>query len=265
MIGRLRNLLGKPGKDPNAGAPPPQASAATAPVPRHEDTAETERRLTVAVSDAERKGGDGVALGDALNMLADFMMKHRRVAEAEQALRRVLAIEEAAAPPRADRLVMALTNLASACSYRGTKAEAESLYRRAMERIDGGADIADALAVTVAENLVVLYAESGRYAECVPLQVRGVDLRERIHGPVDEALVTPLTNLVTIYRHLQRYPDAEAALRRLVALLESLRGPDHPDVAHQLHFLVDACFNQGRNAADMVNYYRTGGRENAGF
>ena len=24
-------------------------------------------------------------------------------------------------------------------------------------------------------------------------------------------------------------------------------------------------FNQGRNAADMVNYYRTGGRENAGF
>jgi tetratricopeptide (TPR) repeat protein len=31
-------------------------------------------------------------------------------------------------------------------------------------------------------------------------------------------------------------------------LLEHLRGPGHPDVAHDLHFLVDACFTQGQYA-----------------
>jgi hypothetical protein len=248
MINRLRSLFGKSGKEPDTGALAPQAPAAAAPAPSHEDTAETERRLTAAVGEAERRGGDGVALGDSLNMLADFRMKHRQPAEAEQVLRRVLAIEEAAAPIRSDRLVMALTNLAAACRYVGKKDEAESLHRRASERCDGNPDVADALAVTVVENLMVLYSEDRRYADCEPLILRSVVLRERMHGATDEMLVNPLVNLATIYRHLQRYGDAEATLRRLVALLERRRGPEHPDVAHQLHFLVDACFNQGRYA-----------------
>jgi tetratricopeptide (TPR) repeat protein len=247
MIGRLRSLFGKSGKEPTAGAAAPQAPAGAAPAPSQEETADIERRLTAAVSEAERTGGDGVALGDALNMMADFRMKHRQPAEGEQVLRRVLAIEEAVAPARSDRLVMALTNLAAACGYVGKKDEAESLYRRASERCDGNPDVADALATTVVENLMVLYSEDRRYADCEPLIVRSIVLRERMHGATDEMLVNPLVNLATIYRHLQRYPDAEAALRRLIALLEHRRGPDHPDVAHQLHFLVDACFNQGRN------------------
>src|SRR5262245_24724396 len=165
MIGRLRNLFGKSGTDSKGAVSATAAPAASAPAPSQEDTAETERRRKAAVTEAGRKGGDGVALGDALNMLADFMMKHRRVAEAEAALRRVLAIEEGTAPVRPDRLVMALTNLAAAAGYRGNKAEAESLYRRAAERCDGSAGIADALAVTVMENLAVLLAEDRRHAD----------------------------------------------------------------------------------------------------
>jgi tetratricopeptide (TPR) repeat protein len=247
MINRLRSLFGTSGKGPNAGAPAPQAPAAAALAPSQEDTAEIERRLTAAVGEAERKGRDDVALGDALNMLADFRMKHQQPAEAVQVLRRVLAIEEAVAPVRSDRLVMALTNLAAACRYVGKKDEAESLYRRASERCDGNPEVADALAVNVVESLMVLYSEERRYADCEPLILRSIALRERMHGATDEMLVTPLTNLATIYRTMRRYGDAETALRRLVALLERLRGPHHPDIAHHLHFLADTCFNQGRN------------------
>src|SRR5262245_65664517 len=166
MIGHLRNLFGKSGTESRAGPAASLAPAASAPAAAaQQEAADTERRLRAAVGEAERKGGDGVALGDAVNMLADFMMKHRRVAEAEAALRRVLAIEEGTAPARPDRLVMALTNLAAAAGYRGNKAEAESLYRRAAERCDGSAGIADALAVTVMENLAVLLAEDRRHAD----------------------------------------------------------------------------------------------------
>jgi hypothetical protein len=108
MIGRLRSLFGKSGKEPDAGTPAPPSPAATAPAPSQDETAEeTERRLTAAVVDSERRGGDGVALGDALMFLADFRMRQDRPAEAEPPLRRVLQIEAAAAPVRPDRLVMA--------------------------------------------------------------------------------------------------------------------------------------------------------------
>src|SRR5262249_50398589 len=105
MIGRLRNLFGKSGKEPGDETQAPPAPAATAPAPAAEDPAETEGQLRAAVADAERKGGDGVALGDALTYLANFLTHHDRSAEAEAPLRRVLAIEEGAAPGRPGRLV----------------------------------------------------------------------------------------------------------------------------------------------------------------
>src|SRR5215510_10811070 len=112
MISRLRNLFGKSSTEPKAGAPAPQTppAAAPEPAPSPEDVAETERRLTAAVAEAERKGGDGIALGDALMYLANFLIQQDRSTEGEAPLRRVLAIEEAAAPVRRDRLVMALAN-----------------------------------------------------------------------------------------------------------------------------------------------------------
>src|SRR5262245_520047 len=123
MIGRLRNLFGKSGTDPKAAAPGQQAAPAPAPTSQ-ETPADAERRLKAAVGEAERKGGDDVALGDALIYLANFMMQHNRPAEAEGPLRRVLAIEEAAVPARPDRLVSGLSNLASACRALGKKDEA---------------------------------------------------------------------------------------------------------------------------------------------
>src|SRR4030095_3961588 len=125
MIGRLRSLFGKSGKEPSAGAPAAQQTApAGAAVPNSDDAAETERQLTAAVTEAERRGGDGVGLGDALTFLANFLTHHDRSSEAEAPLRRVLAIEEAGAPGRPGRLVRALANLASTCRYLGKRAEA---------------------------------------------------------------------------------------------------------------------------------------------
>src|SRR5262249_21160042 len=127
MIGHLRSLFGKSATEPKAGASTQQAPAAGAPEPSQETPAEAERRLKATVGEAECRGGDDVGLGDALIYLANFLMQHNRPAEAEAALRRVLAIEEAAAPARPDRLVSGLANLASACRALGKKAEAEAL------------------------------------------------------------------------------------------------------------------------------------------
>src|SRR5262245_50556177 len=146
MIARLRNLFGKSGTESKGGTPAPQTPNTSEPTPSAEGPAETERQLTAAVTDAGRKGGDGIALGDALMYLANFLIQHDRSAEAEGPLRRVLAIEEGAAPGRPDRLVMALANLASPCRYLDKRAEAEHLYRPAAQLARGDRDVPDGVA-----------------------------------------------------------------------------------------------------------------------
>jgi len=142
------------------------------------------------------------------------LLEARRDAEAEAALRAILAEDAAHAPT--------LRRLAWICHRGGNNVEAGALLARSLEREPDNAD--------AQLNLGIVLAALGRDAEAEASYRRGLALKP--------ASVDGHNNLGVLLEHMGRYAEAEASYRRASELA--------PEAAHPLNNLAVLLKESGR-------------------
>jgi tetratricopeptide (TPR) repeat protein len=152
-----------------------------------------------------------------------------RLAEAEAALRRGLAIDEADRTPTAsrhrERRVLTLEVLASLAVMRSDSRVAESHLRRALSISETAPRLAGADVARVLTSLAGLLTERGDFREADGLASRARKLYEKTQGPQHAELADALTTLAAVRASRGELDEAQALLLRArrVAELENAR------------------------------------------
>jgi tetratricopeptide (TPR) repeat protein len=151
--------------------------------------------------------------------------------DAEDLLRKVLAIQEAQYG-NDDRMVAdTLDQLGVAISQQDRAAEAQPFHERAnaIRERTLGADHPDR--ATTLERLGLLASGSGKHDEAIALLRQAVALRRAGLGESHPLLGAALSNLGLALRRAKHDTEALSVQREALAVRERALGPDHPDVA----------------------------------
>lgn len=200
---------------------------------------------TRAVALADR-GGDSVALADALMELGNNLRAANRYAEAEPVLVRAVAMAQRTAGAAAPLSVRALTNLGRLQFETGRLRAAEETFERALalETRARGAESGDAAPVLV--RIGQTAASLRRYPEAEQTLLRAIALYQRRFGPNHAGLGVALSNLARVYRFTGRADEAEQVLLRAIAIHERAYGAEHQFVAHSRSDLARVYVAAGR-------------------
>jgi tetratricopeptide (TPR) repeat protein len=174
-----------------------------------------------------------------LNNLALLLMGTNRPGEAEQLLRRALAIDEKSSGTDHPSVAIHLNNLAGLLQASNRLAQAEPFYRRALaiDEKSSGTDRPD-LAIDL-NNLAGLLQATNRLSQAEPLYRRALAIDEKSSGTDHPDVATDLNNLAGLLRDTNRLAEAEPLYRRALAIDEQSYGPDHPTVAIRLNNLAE--------------------------
>ena len=175
--------------------------------------------------------GEETVLADYLTLAGLSLIDARQYAEAEDSIRRALALRERVLGSEHPDVAASCNNLAALYRAQGRYEAAEPLYQRALalrERVLGPEhpNVAQSC-----NNLAALYEAQGRYEAAEPLHQRALALCERVLGPEHPDVATSCNNLAALYRVQGRYEVAEPLYQRALALRERVLGPEHPEVA----------------------------------
>ena len=160
--------------------------------------------------------------------------------EAEEHLRRAVALGERTYPQGHADFSLALNKLARVRQSRGDYAEAETLFRRALDmrkRLYGERhpDVAVLL-----NNLGNLLDEAGRDAEAETLLRSALALDRALYGNDHESVATVLNNLANLITGPGRFAEAARLYRESLEIDRRRRGPNHPNVATTMSNLAVA-------------------------
>lgn len=171
-----------------------------------------------------------LGLGSFLGRLAS------RWPEAEQALRRSVAISETGPP--GPELAQALHELAATRLRQGDLAESERLFRRSLALREKlfPPDHPDVAASVVALGVVLASAEN--YGAAIPLYRRSLASLEKRLGPEHPTVALTWNNLGIACMETGRSAEAEQAMRHALAIREQVFGPGHVEVLPPLYALA---------------------------
>ena len=182
----------------------------------------------------------------ALRAEVEKLDQEGKYAQATEAAKRVLAIQEKAQGSDHPDIGVALHTLAGLYRKRGQYAEAEPLYWRLLplsEKAFGH----EHLTVGISLNqLAVLYKSQGRYAEAEPFYKRSLAILEKTVQSEYPLVPQLLSDLAGLYQNQGRYADAEALFKRSLTIQEKALGVEHLDVAGSLNNLAELYRVQGR-------------------
>ncbi len=169
-------------------------------------------------------------------------------AKAEEWLKHLLQIKEAAGQCVSAVFALALNELALVYSVQGRYAEAEPLYQRSLEIREKTLgedhhDVAESL-----HNLAWLCSAQGCYEEAEPLYERALEILEKTLGKKHPNVAASLSSLALLYHTQGKYAKAEPLYQRSLEIREKTLGEDHHDVAESLHNLARLYHAQGKYA-----------------
>lgn len=171
--------------------------------------------------------------------LGTVLFLQNRLTDAEEALKRSLAIQETAP---------GLTTLARLHQVAERPTEAEVLLLRVVAIREGPDEL---------QELARFYLRQERWAVAEPRLRRALELLEAQYGPDHQSLLPPLDILASVCQRLQRPGEAEALFRRALALRETQLGPMHQDVASTLDGLGAVAYDQQRYPEAEALYGRS--------
>jgi esterase/lipase superfamily enzyme len=174
---------------------------------------------------------DSSSYAVAISVLARLYQAQGRFKEAEDYVKRALAIDERDYPPDHPNIAGDFSALGQLYQAEGRLDEAEPLLKRALAINENASESDPADVGRALNNLAWLYQEQGRYAEAEPLVTRSLLLIEKALGPGDEDYGRALDTLAKLYEGQGRVNDAELLYRRAIAILEAKRGTDYAGVA----------------------------------
>ena len=176
-----------------------------------------------------------------IRFLRDFASLYQnglRYSEAEQILKKALALTEAISGPEHQDVAFLLNSIAGLYREQGNYGYAEPLYRRALhiqEQILGPQHPATAASLN---NLAEIYRRQGAYAQAEPLYRRALAIHENTLGPQHPDTATSLNNLAGQFQHQGQYEEAEPLFQRALAIREQVFGLQHPETATSLNNLA---------------------------
>ncbi|MBX7074307.1 MAG: tetratricopeptide repeat protein [Pirellulales bacterium] len=170
-----------------------------------------------------------------------------RLADAQQALERAIAIRTRLHGADSPELVDALENLGDLFDDIGKAKESEELFLRAT-RIERAAHGDSLLLANVQMDLANLYKELGRNREAESLVKQALAIRETKLGGNDAAVGHCLSALASIYASEGRYAEAEQLHKKGNAIDLKYYGPQHPEYAKGVGNLAYMYAEQGRYA-----------------
>jgi tetratricopeptide (TPR) repeat protein len=192
-------------------------------------------RTVAAHADAAGISGSTARLMNQLGMLLDEKALH---VEAEQLIRRSLAIDEKSFGPDHPNVAIRLNNLAQLLQDTSRLVEAEPLMRRALAIDEKNLGPDDPTVAIRLNNLATLLHATKRFIEAEPLIRRSLAINEKSFGPGHPDVAIRLNNLATLLQDTNRYDEAEPLTRRALAIDEKSFGLDHPKVAIRLNNLA---------------------------
>ncbi|MCX7360618.1 MAG: tetratricopeptide repeat protein [Alphaproteobacteria bacterium] len=244
-------------------------------------------RGSIAVREAVTPN-DRTGLAAAYQLLALVCSDQRKIAEAEPAFRKAIALYGATAGPEAvevgnlylwladayfavgryqdaagpnfiavtilskwpDTLALATAQVRFSVTYRYLRRfdEAQSLARRALAAREAMLPPGDPMIADALLNLAAALRWQGRFAEAEPLYRRSLAIREEALGGNDALVFADVNGLGLSLDGLGRSVEAEALFRRALIGREIAKGEEHEDVADTLVSLVWNLRRQGRLA-----------------
>jgi len=191
---------------------------------------ESEAELRTALAEA-LEIGDQDMQSWAMNDLAMLLLAMNRLAEAEQLMRRALAVEEHSHGAESPDITVCLNNLAQLLCATNRLAEAEPLMRRALVIDEQSYGAEHPIVAVRLGNLASLLHDTNRTDEAELLMRRGLAIDEQCYGAEHPNVARGLNNLATLFGDTNRLAEAEPLMRRALAINEQSYGAGHPNVA----------------------------------
>jgi serine/threonine protein kinase/Flp pilus assembly protein TadD len=157
-----------------------------------------------------------------------------RLGQAEEFLRRSLAIRERALPPDHPDLALTLNNLGAVYWTEGNYHSAEQMYLRAQAIYQKILPPEHIQIAKILNNLGETYWAEGKLAEAEPLFRRSLAIKQKLLKPNHPSFATTYQGLANVLRDLGRYREAESYYRRALDIRQTVVGPSSPDVAETL-------------------------------
>ncbi|MHA3793899.1 CHAT domain-containing tetratricopeptide repeat protein [Rhizorhabdus wittichii] len=230
-----------------------EAGIGAATAARRWDEAIALGREALAIEEAS-KGADHPEVGGTLSLIAGWLVRQGKPAEATPLYRRALAIFTARLGAD-DRLSeQAASNLAANLQALGQYDEAEGLYRAALGRARAKAGEEGRATALAYNNLAYALGRQGRFTEARDLYARALGIAQRWE-PEDLDLALIEGNVASNLDALGRPIEAEPLYRQSLAVRIAELGPDDPAVATSYNNLGFNLDGQGRHA-DAAPAYR---------
>jgi class 3 adenylate cyclase/tetratricopeptide (TPR) repeat protein len=191
-------------------------------------------------------GPNHVETARALTDLGSVAVQWREIDQAEQALRRALAIQEKELDADHPDTARTLAVMGGSLQGRGDYAAAEPYFRRALhtrERLFGAEH---ALTLSTLDVLAFLTSELGRLDEAEALSRRVLQAHEHTLGAEAAETASARVALADILHKRGQPAAAEPLLRRALDVQRRLLAADDPDIGLSLWQLAEALRALGR-------------------
>ncbi len=196
-----------------------------------------------------------VEVANVFSQFAVMLEATNRHVEAEQLMRRSLAIWEEQLGSENPQVASGLSNLANLLKASNRLVEAEALARRAVTiwELNFGKNH-EKIAIGLS-NLASLLYSLGRFIEAEPLMRRALTIWEGCFGSNHTHVATGLNNLANLLRVNNRLSEAELMMRRALSIDEHCFGSNNALVANRLHNLAGILQSTNR-VAEAEQVYR---------
>ncbi|WPD23950.1 MAG: tetratricopeptide repeat protein [Candidatus Electrothrix scaldis] len=196
------------------------------------------------VREAEK---NDTSLGLVLNELGLLYRLQGKYTEAEQIIKRSLAVQEKTLGKNHPDLVLTLNNLVGLYEDHGRYVGIEPLIKRALDICEQSPGKKSSCIATPLFSLGWYYSHQGRYEDAELLFKRVLQLRKQRYGKNHLAAAFSLYALAILYTEQEgRYAEAESCYKRTLAIEENILGKSHPRVADVLRNLAGLFYKQGR-------------------
>jgi hypothetical protein len=155
-----------------------------------------------------RRGEDHPDYAEYLRTRGKFLKAAARFAEAEQPLRRALAIDEKAFGAEHVNLLPDLSELSSLMSIMNRPTDAEPLMRRVLAVAESAYGPEHLVVGVYVTNLALLLQETDRLAEAEPLLRRALAIDEKARGPEHPNVAVLLNTLAVLSLKTGRFAEA---------------------------------------------------------